>query len=160
MRKNEVEDANPMSVGLSSAEAQGPEDVQDDELLPDGKLVCALTGDQRTATVQEETLQSFVEQLHREYGIALEDMGRDIRLQCQTSDPRTGKTRSRNRSVQLAVFEPGKAHETENIIRVAVIASPATKPDDNAIAVLEEVLAALSEDRPQVFGLGPTARRV
>jgi type I restriction enzyme M protein len=153
MRKNQVEDANPMSEGLSGAGAQGPEDVQDDELLPEGKLVCALTGEQRTATVQEETLQSFVEQLHREYGIALEDMGRDIRLQCQTNDPRTGKTRSRNRSVQLAVFEPGKAHETENIIRVAVIASPTTKPDDNAIGVLEEVLAALSQDRPQVFGL-------
>jgi type I restriction enzyme M protein len=153
MRKNDVGKAKPMAVGLSGAEAQEPEDAQDDELLPEGKLVCALTGDQRTATLQEETLQSFIEQLHREYGIAIEDMGRDMRLQCQTIDPRSGKNRSRSRSVPLVVFEHGKPHEAKNIIRVAVIASPATKADEKAIGVLEESLAALSEDRERVFGL-------
>jgi type I restriction enzyme M protein len=129
------------------------DDVPDEGLLPEGKLVCALTGEQRIATTQEETLQSFIEQLHREYGIALEDMGRDVRLQCQITDPRTGKIRSRTRSVPLVVFEMGKEHEPQNIIRVALIASPATKPDDKAIGSLEEVLAGLSEEHVQVFGL-------
>jgi type I restriction enzyme M protein len=129
------------------------ENSQDEDLLPEGKLVCALTGEQKTATVQEETLQSFIEQLHREYGIALEDMGRDVRLQCQITDPRTGKIRSRRRSVPLVVFEPGNRHEPQNIIRVALIASPSIKPDDKAIGLLEEVLASLSEEYQRVFGL-------
>ncbi|MGI9067086.1 MAG: HsdM family class I SAM-dependent methyltransferase [Pyrinomonadaceae bacterium] len=126
---------------------------EEDDLLPEGKLVCALTGEQRTATPQEETLQSFVEQLHREYLIAIEDMGRDVRIHCQTVDPRTGKPRTRSRTASLVVYESGRPHEVENIIRIAVIASPGTKPEDKAIAVLEEMLAGLSEDRVQVFGL-------
>ena len=43
----------------------------DSDVVLEGQLVCALTGEQRTATPQEETVQSFVEQLHREYGIPL-----------------------------------------------------------------------------------------
>jgi type I restriction enzyme M protein len=124
-----------------------------EEILPDGKLVCALTGEQRAATSQEETLQSFVEQLHREYQIAIEDMGRDVRIRCETIDPRTGMPRTRNRTVSLVVYEPGQPHEVENIIRIAVITSPGTKPNDKALAVLEEILAGLSEVRVQVFGL-------
>src|SRR6266511_4694000 len=127
--------------------------AEEEDLLPEGKLVCALTGEQRTATPQEEMLQSFIEQLHREYLIAIEDMGRDVRIQCQTIDPRTGRPRTKNRTVSLVVYEPGHLHQLENIIRIAVIASPGTKPDDKAIAVLEEILAGLSEDRTQVFGL-------
>lgn len=129
------------------------ENGADDELLPEGKLVCALTGEQRTATPQEETLQSFIEQLHREYLIAIEDMGRDVRLQCQTIDTKTGKPRTRTRTVSLVVYEPRKPHQNENIIRIAVIASPGIKADDKAIGLLEEALAGLSEDHEQVFGL-------
>src|SRR5271170_1562980 len=94
-KQQPVEAKGKQSGNIIETDLDTAEDRQDDELLPEGKLVCALTGEQRTATLQEETLQSFIEQLHREYGIALEDMGRDIRLQCQTSDPRTGKIRSR-----------------------------------------------------------------
>lgn len=131
-----------------------PEDNgAEDELLPEGKLVCALTGEQKTATPQEETLQSFIEQLHREYLIAIEDMGRDVRLQCQTIDTKTGKPRTRTRTVSLVVYEHRKPHQNENIIRIAVIASPGTKADDKAIGLLEEALAGLSEDHEQVFGL-------
>ena len=52
-----------------------PEEEGSEDLVPEGKLVCVLTGEYKTASPQEETLQSFIEQLHREYGIALEDMG-------------------------------------------------------------------------------------
>src|SRR5215472_10926419 len=137
------------------AQEDNPENApgEDSELLPEGKLICALTGEQLVATPQEEILQSFVEQLHREYGIALEDIGRDVRVQCQTDDPKTGKLRTRNRTASLAVYEPGAAHDPINIIRVAIIASPTTKADDKSIGQLEELLAGLSEDREQVFGL-------
>ena len=68
-----------------------PEVADDDaaeDLVPEGQLVCALTKEHRKATPQEETLQSFIEQLHREYGIALEDMARDVRISCTTTDGR------------------------------------------------------------------------
>ena len=91
-KAREVAENNTETAGIEGEES---------ELVPEGQLVCALTGEQRTATPQEETLQSFIEQLHREYGIALEDMGRDVRVQCQTTDPKTGKLRGRSRSASL-----------------------------------------------------------
>lgn len=128
-------------------------DTETEELLPEGKLVCALTGEQRVATPQEETLQSFVEQLHREYGVALEDMGRDIRLRCTFVDEKTGKERNRTRTVSLAVYETGKPQEPQHITRVAFIAPPSTKADAKAIGILEEILGSLSDSFPEVFGL-------
>lgn len=145
--ESKAEDNNAMAIELSD----GIE--TEEELLPEGKLVCALTGELKTATPQEETLQSFIEQLHREYQIPLEDMGRDVRLQCQTIDHKTGKPRTRTRSVSLVVYEPGRPHQNQNIIRIALIAAPTTKADEKAIGLLEEALGGLSEDREQVFGL-------
>lgn len=139
--------------GLEAADTAESDGRSDEDLLPEGKLVCALTGEQLTANAQEETLQSFIEQLHREYEIPFEDMGRDVRIQTQTEDPKTGKPRTRTRVVSLVVYEAAKAHSIENIIRVAVVSSAGTKPDDKAIGILEEVLAGLSEEREQVFGL-------
>jgi type I restriction enzyme M protein len=148
-KMNDVAD-EPQDGGLVTTEIT---DTEEGELLPEGKLVCSLTGELRNATPQEETLQSFIEQLHREYEIAIEDMGRDVRLQCQTVDPRTGKIRNRARTASLVVYEPGQPHTIDNIIRIAIVAPSGTKPDDKAIAVLEEMLASLSQERPQVFGL-------
>jgi len=137
---------------LLTVEPEGSEN-DNEELLPEGKLVCALTGEQKTATAQEETLQSFIEQLHREYGVALEDMGRDVRISCVSIDEKTGKQRTKSRTVSLAIYEPDAKHEIENITQVALVVSPNTKPDAKSIGTLEEVLGSLSESRPQVFGL-------
>ena len=70
-------------------------ETENEEPLPEGKLVCVLTGEQKVATPQEETLQSFIEQLHREYGVALEDMERDIRISCSYVDQKTGRDRTK-----------------------------------------------------------------
>jgi len=134
-------------LDLDAAESES------EELLPEGKLVCALTGEQKTATPQEETLQSFIEQLHREYGVALEDMGRDVRVRCTFVDEKTGRERSRSRTVSLAVYESEKPHEVEHIIRAAVVVSPSVKADSKAIGILEEILGSLSEAHARVFGL-------
>jgi type I restriction enzyme M protein len=128
-------------------------EAETEDLLPEGKLVCALTGEQRVATPQEETLQSFIEQLHREYGVGLEDMGRDVRVRCTFVDEKTGKERTRSRTVSLAVYDTGKPHELEHIIRAAFIASPSAKADAKAIGILEEILGSLSDSHAQVFGL-------
>jgi type I restriction enzyme M protein len=123
------------------------------DLVPEGKLVCALTGEHRSATPQEETLQSFIEQLHREYGIKLEDMARDVRISCVYYDEVRGRERTRARTVPLVVYEPGTQHVADNIIRVALISKLGAKPDAKAIQALEEVLGSLSTDRPEVYGL-------
>src|SRR5438045_3357341 len=105
--------------GLLAAEPQAAVDDAsgDADLIPEGKLVCAVTSEQRVATPQEETLQSFVEQLHREYGVPLEDMGRDVKVPCAYEDPKSGKEKVRNRTVSLVVYEHGAARTVANIIR-------------------------------------------
>jgi type I restriction enzyme M protein len=124
-----------------------------DEAVPEGHLVCALTREHRVATPQEETLQSFIEQFHQEYGVALEDMERDVRVSCVSYDEVRGRNRTRARSASLAVYESGKPHTRENMIRVAVVAKPGTKADGKTIGALEEILGSLADDRAQVFGL-------
>jgi type I restriction enzyme M protein len=137
---------------ISAPDSQDDNDLSE-ELVPEGHLVCALTYEHRVANLQEETLQSFIEQLHREYGIALEDMARDVRIACTAFDEERGRERTRHRTASLVVYEQGKPHELENIIRVAIVAKLGTKPDTKAIGVLEDTLGGLSEERPQVFGL-------
>lgn len=128
------------------------DDEQQTEVVLEGTLVCSLTGEHKTATPQEETLQSFIEQLHREYGVELVDMERDVRVECVTGEE-GGKPRRNARIVQLAVYEHGAAHEVSSIIRVVLVAKPNTKPDQKAIVLLEEVLGGIAPDRERVFGL-------
>lgn len=130
---------------------RGEED--ESELVPEGKLVCVLTGEHRTATPQEETLQSFIEQLHREYEIALSDMERDVRVSCVSFDESRGKERAHSRNVSLVVFEPDAAHEPSNITHVAIVAKGGTKADKKAIDILDDVLANIGRERPVAFGL-------
>ena len=84
------------------------EDELDSDLVLEGTLVCALTGEHKTSSPQEETLQSFIEQLHREYAVDLSDMERDVRVECITGEE-GGKARKKTRNVQLAVYEHGQA---------------------------------------------------
>ena len=76
-----------------------------------------------------------------------------MRVPCTFVDERTGRERSRSRTVSLAVYESGKPHEIEHIIRAAVVVSPNVKADSKAIGILEEILGSLSEVHSQVFGL-------
>jgi type I restriction enzyme M protein len=146
------EAASPVDEVLSGFDSnEGPDG--DADLVPEGKLVCALTGDQRTATPQEEMLQSFVEQLHREYDIALTDMARDVRVSCTWFDESKGRERSKSRTVSLVVYSPGSEHTLDSVTHVAIIARAGTKADAKALSVLEEVLASVGENREQVYGL-------
>jgi type I restriction enzyme M protein len=133
-------------------ELVNPDGEGGEEVVLDGTLVCALTGEHKTATAQEETLQSFIEQLHGEYGVEFADMERDVRVECITGDE-GGKSRKKSRSVQLAVYEHGQPHEVGNIIRAALVAKPGTKADQKAISLLEEVLGGIAPNRDRVFGL-------
>jgi type I restriction enzyme M protein len=128
-------------------ESDFEKDIESDVVL-EGQLVCALTGEQRTATAQEETLQSFVEQLHREYGIPIEQMARDIKISCVSEE--SGKQKKRTRTISIAVYA-GKNRDNVDIARAVIVTKPGIKSDKKAIDVLDEVLGNLSHE--QVFGV-------
>jgi type I restriction enzyme M protein len=150
-KRKQDSDDGATAVDPDIASTEGADDTEEDA-LPEGTLVCALTNEQRTSTPQEETLQSLIEQLHGEYGVDLADMGRDVRVECVTGEE-GGKQRKRTRSVQLVVYEHGNPREVQNIIRAVLVAKPGTKADQRAIELLEEVLGGIAPDREQVFGL-------
>jgi type I restriction enzyme M protein len=134
-----------------NAEPGTDEDGGEDVVL-EGTLVCALTGEHKTASPQEETLQSFIEQLHREYGVELADMERDVRVECIIGEE-GGRPRKKTRTVQLAVYEHGKPHEIENIIRAVLVAKPGTKADQKTTDLLDEVLGGIASEKDRVYGL-------
>jgi hypothetical protein len=103
-KKRSADDApqGEMFAEGEPAEAEGGEE----EVVLEGKLVCALTGEHRADNPAEQILQSYIEQFHREYGIPLEDMERDVRVSCTTDED--GKVKSRSRNVSLVVFESGE----------------------------------------------------
>src|SRR6266511_2468841 len=132
-------------------DAQLNEEDGSEDVVLEGTLVCALTGEHKLATPQEETLQSFIEQLHREYAVELQDMARDVRVDCFSGEE-GGKQKKKSRTVQLAVYEPRQPREVGNIVRAVLVAKPGAKVDQ-AIALLEEVLGGIAPERDRVFGL-------
>lgn len=149
MGRKKTRDAEDPSTLTPSID--GDEEASEDVVL-EGTLVCALTGEHRSATPQEETLQSFIEQLHREYGIELEDMARDVRVECVTGEE-GGRQKKKSRTVQLVVYEHGKPRDVSNTIRAVLVAKPGSKSDQKAIDLLEEVLGGIAPDRDRVYGL-------
>lgn len=112
----------------------------DELVLEDNQLVCVLTNKVVKATDKELTLQSMIDMMAEEYGFAPEDMERDFRVTYQEPD----SEKSRAQSVDLAIFNEGKAHEAENLIRFVVVAKDAkVKPTDakkGAEAMLDNIL--------------------
>lgn len=126
----------------------------EDPILED-TLVCRLTGEQLPAKPEERTLQSVIEQLHREYRVELSDMARDLRISCENED---GKRKSR--AVSLVVYESSKPHENENIIRVVMVSKPGTKAEpkgggkgETKIDALKSVLENVATERKEIYGL-------
>lgn len=145
-----------------AAEAEEPKEAEtegeeggDEDVLPESTIICALTGEPRKDTPEEQTIQSVIEQLLREYEVAPEDMERDVRIAVETEDPKSGGVKTQRKNASLVVYEHGAEHTQENIIRVAMVAKAGVKPASKkgGVADLEEILGNLSEDREQVFGL-------
>jgi type I restriction enzyme M protein len=118
------------------------------EPIPQDTLVCGLTGELRPDRPEERVLQSVVEQLHREYRVELSDMERDVKISCVTME---GKKKTV--TVGIAVFDHGRPHELNNIIRAVLIARSNGKVSDAAIDQLDLVLSNLSEERGEVYGV-------
>ena len=101
-------------------------EINQDIVLEDGQLICILTNEIKKVKAQENNLQSVIRMLNEEFGFDLEDMERDFKIQFEDSE--TGK--KKNQVVQLVIFEKGKAHINENIIRLCVIQDDKVKPTD------------------------------
>ncbi|MFO0713627.1 MAG: hypothetical protein U0353_27490, partial [Sandaracinus sp.] len=74
-KKHEIEAEEAETAGASADEEGG-----DEELVLEGTLICALTGEAYKDTPDEQTLQSLIEQLLREYEVDPKDMERDVGL--------------------------------------------------------------------------------
>lgn len=127
------------------------------EVVPQGKLRCALTNALVDDTAEEQTLQSFIDQLEREYRVDPQDMARDVEVVVTLE---AGDTeRRRKRKVTLAVFEHGKPHIVDHLIRAVVIARAGTKvptnldESDKLFEALRGVLVTVPDAHPHVYGL-------
>lgn len=90
----------------------------DEIVVGENELVCSLTNKVVKATDKERTLQDMISMLTEEYGFPSEDIERDFRVKYEDVDTGNSKTQR----VDLAVFEEGRAHVSENLIRFVIVA--------------------------------------
>lgn len=101
-------------------------------VLGEDEMVCSLTNRVVKATDKEMTLQSMIAMMTEEYGFAPEDMERDFKVKYEDVD--SGTTKSQK--VDLAIFNQGKAHDTDELIRFIIVAKNAKiKPNDKKAGV-------------------------
>ena len=110
-------------------------------VLEDNQLICLLTNEIKKIKAQENNLQSVIRMLNEEYGFDLADMKRDFKI--EYIDPDTEKTKKQK--VELVIFEKGKAHVQEHIIRVCIVQDNKVKETDSKkglVVTLENAMAA------------------
>jgi type I restriction enzyme M protein len=141
-------------VGEDSSEVELV-DGDDGEIHSQDTVVCALTRELRPDRPEERVLQSFLDQLHREYLVEFSDMERDVKVPCLDA-----VEKKKTVAVAIAVYEHGRPHELENIIRVVLIAKANAKVSDAAIGQLDLVLSNLSQGREEVYGVWTNGREM
>ena len=115
---------------------------QEEIILDDNQVLCLLTSEAKKATSAEVNLQSVIRMLNEEYGFDLDDMERDFKI--EFIDPDTGKPKKQK--VELVVFEKGKSHTQDQIIRICVVQDDKVKETDSKkglTATLENAMAAV-----------------
>lgn len=118
-------------------------------ILEDNQLICLLTGEIKKVKAQESNLQSVIIMLNEEYGFDLDDMKRDFKI--EYTDPDTGK--SKKQKVELVVFEKGKPHEQEHIIRICIVQDDKVKDNDKKKGVKITLENAMGAVQSCEFGL-------
>ena len=112
--------------------------------LEDNQIICALTNEVKTNKGKEPTLQSLILMLNDEYRFDMSDMERDCVLSYEDKDD--GK--KKRMKVDLVVYETGKPHDADYIIRVCVVQDDKTKvkdPKKGVEATLEKILEYLPD---------------
>lgn len=116
--------------------------TQEEIILDDNQVLCLLTSEAKKATSSEVNLQSVIRMLNEEYGFDLDDMERDFKI--EFIDPDNGK--AKKQKVELVVFEKGKTHIQDNIIRICIIQDDKIKETDSKkglTVTLENAMAAV-----------------
>ncbi len=122
---------------------------QEDIVLEDNQLICVLTGEVKKVKAQEANLQSVIIMLNEEYGFDLDDMERDFKI--EFTDPDTGK--SKKQKVELVVFEKGKPHEQDHVIRICIVQDDKVKDNDKKKGVKITLENAMGAVESCEFGL-------
>ena len=108
-------------------------------VLNEDQLICILTNKIVKASEKESNLQFMIQTMSEEYGFALEDMQRDFSFKYTDEEDK-----KRTAKVDLAIFEHGKAHDADNLIRAIIVAKDAkVKANDSkggVMASLETIL--------------------
>src|SRR5690554_1020582 len=94
-------------------------------VLEDNQIICALTDQIKPAKNKELTLQSLIAMLNEEYGFEMTDMERDFSVSYINSDGKTKRTK-----IDLAVFEAGKPHDSDGLIRICIVQGEKTRSKD------------------------------
>jgi type I restriction enzyme M protein len=123
-------------------------ETNEEIVLDDNQIICALTDAVKPAKSKELTLQSLIAMLNEEYGFEMSDMERDFSYAYVDLD---GK--NKRMKIELAVFEEGKPHDTDCLIRICIVQDDKTKSKDNKKGVEATLQAALEASEICDFGL-------
>jgi type I restriction enzyme M protein len=114
-------------------------DAKNEVVLNDDQIICSLTNQIKKSTEKELTLQHMISMMIEEYGFSASDLERDFNVSFEDDE------KKRKQKVDLAVFEEGKPHSTDTLIRFIVIAKDSkVKTDDTkagVTATLENILS-------------------
>ncbi|MEI6750311.1 MAG: N-6 DNA methylase [Bacteroidota bacterium] len=117
-------------------------------VLEDNQIICALTDAIKPAKSKELTLQSLILMLNEEYGFEMNDMERDFGFAYVDLEGKNKRIK-----IDLAVFEAGKPHDADGLIRICIVQDDKTKSNDSKKGVEATLQAALEASEICDFGL-------
>lgn len=117
-------------------------------VLEDNQIICALTDAIKPAKSKEQTLQSLIAMLNEEYGFEMNDMERDFSFAYIDGDGKTKRTK-----IDLVVFEAGKPHDADGLIRICIVNDDKTKAKDSKKGVEATLQTILDSTENCEFGL-------
>ena len=124
------------------------EETNEEIVLDDNQVLCALTDSPKPAKSKELTLQSLILMLNEEYGFEMSDMERDFSFAYVDLEGKNKRIR-----IDLAVFEAGKPHDSDGLIRICIVQDDKTKSKDSKKGVEATLQAALEASDNCDFGL-------
>src|SRR4051812_27321002 len=107
-----------MARSKKSATAEQVEEVAEESgtsadeasAIEDGKILDYITGKPVTENDKERVRQRIARAMFHEYGISVDDMEPDFKMKVDGS----------NKKIDIAIFEPGSEHRTENVRRLVI----------------------------------------
>jgi len=124
------------------------EETNEEIVVDDNQVICALTDKVKPAKTKELTLQSLIAMLNEEYGFDMADMERDFSLPYVDAE---GK--NKRMKIDLAVFEAGKPHDADGLIRICIVQDDKTKSKDSKKGVEATLQVALEGTESCEFGV-------